>query len=454
MVNRVPAGYQLAAMPPPTAVNTIATPSPPIGSSAPAAPAPQLVVMLPPSRSTPHETAATSWRPGQLLPAQISSSGEGRGLQLQLPQQPPIPLRSGTLFGGALPLAAGDSVTLRVEAVGERTTLTLVQPRVEQQITQQALRQLLPRQEPLVPLLHELEALSPAELERLPPPLRQAIKGVLMMARTPEQLADAAGLRDAIANAGMFLEARLLQHPQRAADNDNKALLLRLAASLLRYINSSEVAQLTRRPSSEESKRPSAPTQEGESSQSSGSRTTLTPSAPPNRGESAAQQRISGGLLDQLQNLLRHTEGNAARQQLQQITTLPPADEPEPQLLSLELPVRHPDHTTTLHLALQHEREGNGRGSGDSWSVTLQFDDPTHGEISCVVSLIDGAISTSVWAASAATATLFENQLGELKRRFESLALPIGTLATYVGRLPRQQEAPIAAPSTLLDLKA
>jgi hypothetical protein len=101
---------------------------------------------------------------------------------------------------------------------------------------QQALRERLPQQNGYAPLLATLGALAQRPVVRqLPPEVRAALALLDQGVRTPQDIARAEGLREAVARSGLFLESQLVDphsNPMPLGEEDFKAVLLRLAAVL------------------------------------------------------------------------------------------------------------------------------------------------------------------------------------------------------------------------------
>ncbi|MCW8919706.1 MAG: hypothetical protein OQL08_12945, partial [Gammaproteobacteria bacterium] len=146
-----------------------------------------------------------------------------------------------------LHLVQGTRITVTVEQREGQLVLRLLTPPGETPGTpQQALRQILPRQQPLQPLFTQLTRLAssggtlattlPAAaseqtaLPTLPAGVREAIGNLLTLLPNNEKLATPEGLKQALHNSGMFFESRLLQgEGGTAVQGDLKTLLFRIA---------------------------------------------------------------------------------------------------------------------------------------------------------------------------------------------------------------------------------
>lgn len=189
-------------------------------------------------------------------------------------------------------LEPGQSLRLEVVDNGPPPQLRVLPPPLEdhQEVLSQALRQFLPRQENLQGVMDRLSrfvAQHPdANDTHLPATLRDALRNVLGAMPDKGALSTPEGLKQAIQNSGLFLEAKLAQQAQAPATpanaapslaQDMKAKLLKLADNLS-----------ARLPTLEES----APQQEGEADAVVVfSRPSLA--SPPHPGASAPQARLA-----------------------------------------------------------------------------------------------------------------------------------------------------------------
>lgn len=112
--------------------------------------------------------------------------------------------------GSRLLLRFVDSGRARVESVIENPRLPSAQPQAP---AQQALREALPRQQPLAEAFTDMSRLL--QTAPLPEEVKRAMERVLSTLPTPAQLSTGPGLRAAIAASGTFLESRLQRSDAR-----------------------------------------------------------------------------------------------------------------------------------------------------------------------------------------------------------------------------------------------
>ena len=387
-------------------------------------------------------------RPGALLTAQVVAANTNGTLTLQI---------NNLLLqvASTLQLAAGTRLELQVALREGQLALRLMQPPDEPLMTpQQGLRQTLPRQQPLQPLLEQLTRIttqlqsatgsaSPgaalAEIEALPSTIRQAIDSLIKQLPSHRQLATPEGLKRAIASSGMFLERQLLPGgDQRGLQGDLKVLLFRVAALLRQTLETPPppphlpTGQVKREVRAEAKARPAQGT---------------TSSASPGK-------LADGPAL--LQLLSRLSESALARIQTHQLTTLESQAQGETSTLTLELPLFNGREAEVVELKIRREPQSSEHREGEEcWSVTLKLESAEHGTVHAVVSLLGQKASTTFWCEQVETQQLFSQHLEQLRERLSEQGLEPGR-TQVLGGMPPSPAGP-GRPSNhrrLLDTKA
>ncbi len=341
-----------------------------------------------------------------------------------------------------LRLAAGTALQLRVEKANDGIILHLDEPEQQRLTYQQALRQNLPRQESLRPLLQQLaqwqtttksgtqttpthsaqqnstkaeaRTTSPTSVTPpLPKSVSQTIGRLMSVIPTLEKLLQPAGLHQAITRSGLFLENNLLQGARPSElENDVKTVLLRLAQTIRQQL--------------------------GEGSTKSG-----------------AQRHEQ--IHDQLQGLLRQVDAGVARIQLNQLNSLSGRGESDERLnITLELPFYHAQNGEMDLLKMRIRRHGNKNHDkeGSSWSVTLHLSPEGYGDIRAVITLNSGKISTTFWCEQETTAQLFRQQLHQLQERLEQQGLETAQCSSRCGRPPEEMTESSNSGNGLIDTRA
>lgn len=351
-------------------------------------------------------TAATalthSWAVGQILQVTVEARSPAGVLTLRLGNTV-LEARS------ELPAAPGQALTLQVASAGNPVVLRVVAPPAADTAIQQALRELLPRQGELEPLLNTLAGLARTP-GALPAPLAALIRQFLDRLPEAQTLATPAGLRQALHASGMFLEARLAREAE-PPPQDFKALLLQLQA-LLRAPKQTEA-------------RADAPD-------------TATAAA----GEAEA------AVLPRLQ---QETEAALARVTLNQIGSLPHEAAPASVLLA-ELPLQYDGRPGVLRMQVEPDAHRQDGRTAPSWTAWLSFEPGDLGPVHCRLSVQQERVSASFWAERAATASLFQTNLGMLETGLQQAGMLPGLLHCQAG--PPPLPAPPARHRTIVDERA
>lgn len=132
----------------------------------------------------------------------------------------------------------GEELKVKVEKQDGETVLKIQNREFSQQILNQALRTVLPRQAPADQLLNTIKALNqlPEALKNsLPPATQQALSQLTQVIPTRQQLSHPDGLKQAIQNSGTFLESKLATPSTQHSPNiqqDFKTQLLKVLSNL------------------------------------------------------------------------------------------------------------------------------------------------------------------------------------------------------------------------------
>lgn len=170
------------------------------------------------------DAASSAWQVGQILRGTILSSSPGGQALLQVGTQ--------TLQGQSpIPLAAGQPVTLQVEGLTPLPQLRIL-PTPGTDPVGDAIRTLLPKQGSLAPLLNNLAQLGNARPTVLPPLVQELSRSLLHQLPDTRSVSTAPGLRQAVSQSGLFLEARLLT----ARDSGRVNLNADLKSNLMRLV--------------------------------------------------------------------------------------------------------------------------------------------------------------------------------------------------------------------------
>ena len=410
---------------------------------------PGLTVTLPNSQPLP-------WQAGQVVSARVLDVAANGHLSL-LVQGQSVDARS------PLALTAGMQLKLVVELDAGHIVLRILDNVPQQQALAAAWRTALPKQLPLASALQTLVRLlrsmqvpssdggampqSPADAQvplpsaaellsaattattapamtegnrtaqpLFPPKVQQLLHALLEQLPTVEQLTTADGLRTALRESGLLLQARLAQGDNSALEHDLQASLLRLSAAV--------AEELTAAP----------------------------PSAAPQANSDATHSEALLHLNQTLQQVAQQIDGALAHLKVQQLHTFTARNDTTTVWL-FDVPMRQGSKLDVLQLRIQRETRNNDGDTVPAWSVRLHFDMPRHGTIDSVVNLIGSKIGVMFWSETPATAELLKQRMEALRAQLQQAGLDIEQLRSTVGAAPKI-EAPATATGGLLHLRA
>ena len=432
---------------------------------------PVLPPLTTPSSLRPTETLST-WRVGQVLAATVVSTSQPGRAELRIGNLPVIAQT------GSLALSPGQALRLEVASLKEQPVLKLL-TLLQQDPVKQAVRMALPRQQPLPPLFAALARIAAGTQtgQPLAPDIIRAAQALLAQLPTAAGISQPAGLRRALRDSGLLLEAKLARSvaaPPSAARpgelaRDFKANLLRLVQVIREHTASSAPTAL-RAPATVPT-----PAQAGltaslgiqtppaaaiDAAAQTLNRAAGDPGAPMLRGQpplppvSAATHLAKAlGTLNSSE-LQRHVEAALARVQLNQLSSLP-QERLAPEWL-IELPVRRDDNTDVWSLRISRDdRQAPGPGpeieNGGAWSLMLAFDLPGIGPMQSRVTLRGDQVSAQFFSSRQGMLPLVSEHLPILQARLQQAGLRVTELTCHHGCMP----APAGAPrARILDERA
>jgi hypothetical protein len=386
-----------------------------------------------------------SWRVGQTLQATVVRPLSPHIVLLQINQQ---------IFPAETPinLTSGQPLELLVTQLIPKPTLTILLPHAEEPVAQSALREALPRQTGMAPLLSNLNWIATQQSEQarsFPPPVVAAARELLNKLANSDQITQSNVLKAAIANSGLLLEHKLVD-PQRRENPDEfnrdlKTLLLRLLS-------------VTTQSQPRSIQQPDMPTSPNVTMTTSPSPLLSVASAalPPPQHLTPKAEPAAEATLQQLSNLLqamhelgRQTEGSLARIQLQQLNSLPQPDQ-STLLWSFDLPIRHQGHVDIFQFFVEGEASSEKKQHRKKrWAVTVAFDLKELGPAYARLGMEDEAVSATFWAERQETTTLIHQHLDELGQRFRRAGIEPNALQCFCGSPPALKTRPT---TTSLDI--
>ena len=376
----------------------------------------------------PKQTSALLELAGNRLSVQLSqplSTSTGQQLKLEV------------ITPGAIP-------TLKILTTPQSTS-----QKSDHAILSQALRNTLPQQAPLPPLLGNLALIAKGAESRLappltgtsspitPPPLPQTVVELVraVVDRLPhrETITSGDGLKQAVAQSGLFMEAKLAQALQQPVPGnttppiDFKGGLLSLLLTLLNFTRN------TAQPAPQAN---AAPAQYG----------THTPT----NAQATLHQQMN--LQQALTELLRNVESGLARLQLSQLVSST-ADDDGKRAWVMELPLRNDEQIDLIQLRIEKDEAADKSKKPAMWTVTLTLELEALGPVQARVTLVDKTISTHFWAEQANTTDFIQQHLSILRERFQAVGITVGTLDAHHGKAPDPVAPDANMPHILLDEK-
>lgn len=385
-------------------------------------------------------------RPGQVVQAVVETAPNKGIAQLNVGGVK-LPVKTG------MSLEIGQKLTLDVIKSGNAPEFQLVKETTAASTRALILKDILPKQLPLIQLLDSLKSLTAAQvapggvrpngaqngigtlfqqlLQLTPQPLPGDTTGASALERNMQLLATAlqgaagsaaqgsrsdtslndlvrqltqlvnqilpnnqpltgSGIRQAFLQSGLFMEPNLLKG--LAAQQDLKGNLLKLLEMLQPMLHAGNTQAV-------------------------------------NRGDTATTLQLLAARL--FAELHQQAEGALARVQLHQLASMPDENSSR-QYWQFELPVAHPDGQDEF--LIQFEKEAGSAGEeSDRWSVTLNFNIEPTGPVAARLSLSGEEISSHFIAEQSEGANRIEQLLPRLREAFIKAGLQVGKLSAGQG---------------------
>lgn len=315
----------------------------------------------------------------------------------------------------------------------------------------EALLRAASRQMPLAPALMHLLSTEKADLAALSPDLATAITSLQAARASPEALATADGLRNAVARSGLFLEANLAQASVGTPISaDLKSILL-----AIRALVSGQDPESAPQPQARSELRQNA--------------AALPPGTDRESMEASRPSELPRPELARTE-FARTVEGALERLKLMQLASMPghpeitvTDDRAQGMRLAIQIPLatqgidRPP--TAVMGLMIEHqphqqdvapyepEREGNGETEAFPWKVRVALDLEETGPVQAEIALRGQSVAVTLWAERQSMATLARHEIGALHEALTGAAFEVLKLEVKDGR-PQGRLTP---PGPLLD---
>jgi hypothetical protein len=305
---------------------------------------------------------------------------------------------------------------VRFLSMGAEPLLEVMIPSGPETFVQQAMRERLPQQNGYAPLLATLDTLAQRpQVRQLPSSIRTALALLENAMRTPEEISDGPGLREAVARSGLFLEAQLadpMAMGEALGEEDWKGALLRLATAL-------QMAGYTAKPSTNGpgNTPDTAPPLQHRGLQAQ-PRAAVPEEGDPLLGDDAQDLRP---LLERL-----NTDVHAAlaRLEVAQLETAATS------VWMVEIPVQGKDGRDVVQLQLE---QGATSSDPSTWTLGFALELPSLGPVQGEVQLRGQRLSVRLWAHMGSTVEKLDRRFDMLRDRLAASGLILDQLSCQHG---------------------
>ncbi|MCU7891269.1 MAG: flagellar hook-length control protein FliK [Candidatus Thiodiazotropha sp. (ex Ustalcina ferruginea)] len=367
-------------------------------------------IVLPLPIQTSGKSLLQNLQPGQILQGTALSDNINDSIRLQIGV-------TRLIAQTTMKISTGQRLTLQVEKVGNLPELRVLTLPSQTELKSAALKNVLPRQQPLPQLLKTLTRIvaGSSSASPLPPPVKLAINSLLMRIISIDDTAFKVQISKALQLSGTQSEARLLN--QNIETTDFKLNLLRLIGLIKPLISQGKPLEQTILVQSPQVNPAPIP----------------TPTATASREASATTKLLF--------DLFKHLDGAVARIQTNQLSSLPTED-PARQVWQFELPIRQGNAFDLFHFRIARDGSKSGKESETAWNLTLHMNLLPLGPMKIRLHLIGEVISTVIWSEMPDTTSLIKRHLGKLRTGLESAGLEVKKLDAFQGSAKIKNELP------------
>ncbi len=400
-------------------------------------------------------TTATPSPEKQSLDAKIISI-VGNKIQLQfLNTQPPsaskpvalLTIDRTQLSNATSALTVGQNLNLEIVKAGTTPEFKIISAAntLPDAKIAEFIKQFLPRHQPSPIFLNQLIKDLPqlVKNESVPQALKDIAAKIIQNLPPKEQLISSTGLKQAIVNSGLFLEAKLSSHaellnalPQLIKNESVPLSLQRIAAQILQNLTQKD--QLLNAPklipaelaATEFSGAPKAGALGSEDFKAH-----LLNFVQSLKQELNVQETQHTQVdLDLLKNLQNKTENTVAKIVLDQLMSLPKEESPK-QLWVIDIPYNDRQQAESVRIEVQRDKENKQQYNSIDWSVNITITPPGLGTIHCMVSFRNNVINTYFKSQNGQTTELIKHHLDYLKNQLEASGLTTGQMDAHAGTL-------------------
>ncbi len=384
-----------------------------------------------------------SWLVGKLMSAAVVERRSGNTIVLKVQDQL-VKAHSRQ----PLDVKPGDNLTLRVIQNSNPAILKIEsqqRPVTDLQLQQQLLRETLPRQtgmEKLNTVIQQASTESKDAREILPLPVRKQLQKIVDSLPSSRSLESASGLKTALQDSGLFLEAKLLNHarPITSALSQWQALLPGndLKANLLQLYRAIQKARPRFPPvATLASTKPSSSTPITTSMSSSlvSTQEQTGTGTKTNMQVASTNVAVKTGLpliaperhLD-LENVGKQVESALARIEANQARSIVTDMQPL-STWRFELPVKDNSELDLVKLELEQEQHsGENEQSSRTWTVNLYIEFESGGSLSARASMYGKEMHISVWSGDQQIDSLIQVHLQKLDDNLQKKGVQLQAL--------------------------
>ncbi len=364
-----------------------------------------------------------------------------------------ITIERSQLLNAPSDLKIGQNLNLEAIKTGPMTAFKVIPPQTNLGASEakiaEFVKQFLPRHEAAPVFLNQLIKDLPQLMknETVPQALKDIAAQIIQNLPPKEQLVSSQGLKQALTNSGLFLEAKLPAQAelikvlpqlikneslplsiQRIAINvlqnlTQKDPLLNIPASQPKPLSTTELAALKLNLEKQTATSNTAPLDQEDF------KANLLKFIDALKQELSAQNELPPNPveLDLLKNLQTKTENTVAKIVLDQLVSLP-KEESTKQVWVIDIPFLDRQRAESVRVEIQQEKENTQYAGNKDWSVNITITPPELGTIHCLVSYRNEVINTFFKSNSFKTAELIKHNLDYLKNQLEESGLKTGHL--------------------------
>jgi Flagellar hook-length control protein FliK len=359
------------------------------------------------------------------------------------------------------PLNVGDQLKLSVEKQDNPVVLRVLQqrssPKEILEVKQQLLRESVPKQagmEKLTTVLNQVSSNVKEAIKALPLPIEQQFKKLIEHLPAKNNLNNETGLKTAIKNSGIFLEAKLLTE----ASNKKPELLLKTPGQTTKQSSAQAPGQTSVQTQPQaitkdlktnllqlahviSKYKQSTQTQENLFAKSA----QITPESAPAK-EASANTKNTNRVVDlalkaDVETIGKQVESSIARIEVNQSKAVVTHDNQAP-FWSIEMPVKDKQDIDLLKLNIHADKDSNSDSNEvQVWSTSLTINFENIGSISAKLSIIDKEVNATLWSESETLNDLINNNLSVLNKQIEKCGLSTGKIIC-LDEAPVEKEIP------------